>query len=288
MTAINGQSVTQITFEDPQGERWARRDANLSWAEDLQADNRITAGRFWDGAPAAPEVSVEEDFAGELGLALGDEVAFDIAGESVSARVTSFRSVEWDSFSPNFFMVFSPGVLDSYPATYITSLHVDDSRRQVVLDLMRQFPSVTAIDLDAVLGQVRDVMDKAALAVQAVFVFTLLAGLTVLWAAVQATRDERRYESAMLRTFGASRNRVLGGIAAEFLAIGLLAGILAASGATLAGFLIAENLFDLNYGFSPALWLAGPLLGMLFVGLSGMAATWRVVTHAPVIVLRMA
>ena len=288
MTAINGENVTQMTFEDPQGERWARRDANLSWAAELQADNRITAGRFWDAAPASPEVSVEEEFAAELGLALGDEVSFDVAGESVSARVTSFRTVEWDSFSPNFFMMFSPGALDAYPATFITSLHVDDSRRQAVLDLMRQFPSVTAIDLDAVLSQVRDVMDKAALAVQAVFVFTLLAGLTVLWAAVQATRDERRYESAMLRTFGATRNRVLGGIAAEFLAIGLLAGVLAASGATLAGFLIAENLFDLSYGFSPALWLAGPLLGMLFVGLSGMAATWRVVTHAPVNVLRMA
>jgi putative ABC transport system permease protein len=288
MTAINGEDVTQITFEDPQGEQWARRDANLSWAGELQSDNRIVAGRFWEAAPEAAEVSVEQDFGQELGLVLGDRVSFDIAGEGVSATVTSFRTVEWDSFSPNFFMVFSPGVLDAYPATYITSLHVDDERREAVLDLMRNFPSVTAIDLDAVLGQVRDVMDKAALAVQAVFVFTLLAGLTVLWAAVQATRDERRYESAMLRTFGATRNRVLGGVATEFLAIGLLAGVLAASGATLAGFLIAENLFGLAYSFSPALWLAGPLLGMAFVGLSGMTATWRVITHAPVSVLRMA
>jgi putative ABC transport system permease protein len=151
---------------------------------------------------------------------------------------------------------------------------------------MRAFPGVTAIDLDAVLSQVRDVMDKAALAVQAVFIFTLLAGLTVLWAAVQATRDERRYESAMLRTFGASRNRVLGGVAIEFFAIGLLAGVLAAAGATLAGYLLAENLFELEYRFSRTLWLAGPVLGMLFVGVSGMAATWRVIRQAPVSVLR--
>jgi putative ABC transport system permease protein len=185
-------------------------------------------------------------------------------------------------------MVFSPGVLDPYPATYISSLFVDPGDRGVVLDLMREFPSVTAIDLDAVLGQVRDVMDKAALAVQAVFVFTLLAGLMVLWAAVQATRDERRYESAMLRTFGASKKRVLGGVAVEFLAIGLLAGVLAAAGATLAGYLLAENLFQLDYRFSLTLWIAGPLLGALLVGLSGMAATWRVVTHAPVNVLRAA
>ena len=288
MTTINGEDVTQMTFEDPQGESWARRDANLSWTDTLQADNRIISGTFWEPGFSGAEVSVEEEFGRELGLALGDAVAFDIAGENVNATVTSFRTVEWDSFSPNFFMVFSPGVLEPYPATYITSMHVDDARRDVVLDLMRQFPSVTAIDLDAVLGQVRDVMDKAALAVQAVFVFTLLAGLTVLWAAVQATRDERRYESAMLRTFGASKRRVLSGVATEFLAIGLLAGILAAGGATLAGFLLAENLFDLEYRFSLELWLAGPLLGMLFVGLSGMAATWRVITHAPVNVLRAA
>ena len=288
MTTINGENVTQMTFEDPQGERWARRDSNLSWTDSLQADNRVVEGEFWQGAPDGPEVSVEADFGRELGLELGDELAFNIAGETVTAKVTSFRTVEWDSFSPNFFMVFSPGVLDGYPATYISSVYLDENQKRVVLDMMREFPSVTAIDLDAVLGQVRDVMDKAALAVQAVFVFTLLAGLTVLWAAVQATRDERRYESAMLRTFGASRNRVLGGVVVEFVAIGLLAGLLAATGASLAGYLLATNLFELEYGFSPALWLGGMLSGVLFVGLSGLAATWRVVTHAPVNVLRAA
>ena len=288
MITINGQDVTQMTFEDPQGREWARRDANLSWTDRLQQDNRIVEGTFWGKSPEGNEVSVELDFAQELDLSLGDELGFDIAGEQVSAVVTSLRSVEWDSFSPNFFMVFSPGVLDPYPTTYITSLYVDESDRADVLDLMRAFPSVTAIDLDAILGQVRDVMDKAALAVQAVFIFTLLAGLTVLWAAVQATRDERRYESAVLRTFGASRRRVLSGVATEFVAIGLLAGILAASGASLAGYLLAVHLFELEYHFSLALWMSGPLAGMIFVGISGMAATWRVITHAPVNVLRAA
>ncbi|MBT8048569.1 MAG: FtsX-like permease family protein [Xanthomonadales bacterium] len=288
MTAINGEDVTQMTFEDPQGERWARRDSNLSWTSTLQADNRVVGGEFWQPEFIGSEVSVEQDFGQELGLSLGDSVAFDIAGENVTATVTSFRTVEWDSFSPNFFMVFSPGVLEPFPATYITSLYVEESGRDAVLDLMRNFPSVTAIDLDAVLSQVRDVMDKAALAVQAVFIFTLLAGVTVLWAAVQATRDERRYESAMLRTFGASKKRVLGGAATEFVAIGLLAGLLASAGATLAGYLLATRLFELDYTVSVTLWLAGPLAGMLFVGVSGMAATWRVITHAPVSVLRTA
>jgi len=147
---------------------------------------------------------------------------------------------------------------------------------------------VTAIDLDAALSQVRDVMDKAALAVQAVFVFTLIAGLTVLWAAVQATRDERTYESAMLRTLGASRNRVLAGVAAEFIAIGLLAGVLATIGATLASYFLSTRLFELEFHLNGPALIAGPLAGMAFVGISGLAATWRVMLKAPANVLRTA
>jgi len=286
MTSINGHDVTQMKFEDPQAEGWARRDANLSWSDELQNDNRIVAGRFWNGKPAQPQVSVEQKFAAELGLALGDVLGFSIAGETVSATVTSLRTVEWDSFSPNFFMLFSPGVLEHYPTTYIGSLYVNESQRGALIDLMRSFPSVTAIDLDAMLGQVRDVMDKAAAAVQAVFLFTLLAGLTVLWAAVQATRDERSYESAMLRTFGASKRQVLYGVAAEFACIGALAGILAALGATVAAYVLATNLFDLEYHFSAALWLVGPAVGVLLVSAAGMSATWRVITHAPLNILR--
>ena len=288
MTQINGENVTDIDFENPAGRRWAVRDANLTFADDIQADNTILEGSFWTDRPAGQEISLEEEFARELGVGLGDVITFDVAGEPVEGEVTSTRLVEWDSFRPNFFVVFAPGMLDDYPATWITSLHVQEDQRGAILDLMRQYPSITAIDLDAILGQVRDVMDKAALAVQAVFLFTLLAGLVVLWAAVQSTRDERRYESAMLRTFGASRSRVLNGVATEFLAIGLLAGVLAAGGATLIAWLFSTQLLELDYSFSPELWFAGPLMGMIVVGVAGTAATWRVVTTAPVSVLRNA
>jgi putative ABC transport system permease protein len=288
MTHLNGEDVTQLTFEDPQGESWARREANLTFYDEPKTDNRIVAGRWWPPGAATEEVSVEQDFGREMGLELGDVVTFDIAGEAVSAEVTSFRTVEWDSFQPNFFMVFTPHVLRDFPATYITSLYVPAGAEAVVIDLMRAFPSVTAIDLDAVLGQVRDVMDKAALAVQAVFLFTLLAGLAVLWSAVQSTRDEREYESAMLRTLGASRRRVLAGVASEFCAIGLLAGILATAGAALAGYFLATRLFELDYAIDPILLAGGPVLGTLFVGAAGVLAARRVISTAPVNVLRAA
>ena len=286
MTAINGQDVNQISFEDPQGERWAKRESNLSFSDEIQAGNTLTSGQWWQPGSDSREVSVEEDFGRELGVKLGDELSFDIAGEPVQATVTSFRTVEWDTFRPNFFMVLSPAALEGYPASYITALYASAEDDEKIIDLMRLFPSVTVIDLEASLAQVRDVMDKASLAVQAVFLFTLIAGLAVLWAAVQSSIDERSFESAILRTLGASRGRVLTGVTVEFLAIGFLAGLLASSGASLAAWHLAVNVYELQYHFSPVLWLTGPLLGMIFVGISGMMATWQVVTHSPLNVLR--
>ena len=286
MTAINGQDVKQITFEDPQGERWAKRESNLSFADEIQIGNELTEGEWWQPGTENHEISVEVDFGRELGVKMGDEVSFDIAGEPVKATVTSFRTVEWDTFRPNFFMVFSPAALEGYPASYISALYAGAEDDSKVIDLIRQFPSVTVIDLEASLAQVRDVMDKASLAVQGVFLFTLFAGLAVLWAAVQSSLDERSFESAILRTLGASRRRVLSGVAVEFVAIGFLAGLLASTGAGLAAWHLAVNVYELQYHFSPAIWLSGPILGMFFVGTSGLIATWRVVTHSPVSVLR--
>ena len=286
MTAINGQDVNQITFEDPQGEPWAKRESNLSFADEIQIGNELTEGEWWQPGTENHEISVEVDFGRELGVKMGDEVSFDIAGEPVKGTVTSFRTVEWDTFRPNFFMVFSPAALEGYPASFISALFAGPEDDSKVIDLMRKFPSVTVIDLEASLAQVRDVMDKASLAVQAVFLFTLFAGLAVLWAAVQSSLDERSFESAILRTLGASRKRVLSGVVVEFMAIGLLAGLLASTGAGLAAWHLAVNVYDLQYHFSPTIWLSGPVLGMVFVGVSGLIATWRVVTHSPISVLR--
>ena len=286
MTAINGEDVNQITFEDPQGERWAKRESNLSFSDEIQDGNKLVEGVWWEPGTDKPEISVEVDFGRELGVKMGDEVSFDIAGEPVSAIVTSFRTVEWDTFKPNFFMVFSAAALEGYPASYITALYASEEDDRKIIELMRQFPSVTVIDLDASLQQVRDVMDNASMAVQAVFLFTLFAGLAVLWAAVQSSLDERSFESAILRTLGASRRRVLSGVTVEFVAIGLLAGLLASTGASLAAWHLAVNVYELQYHFSPVVWLTGPVLGMVFVGFSGLLATWKVVTHSPVSVLR--
>src|SRR5690606_2401891 len=135
--------------------------------------------------------------------------------------VSSLRRVKWDSFEPNFFMAFPPGLLEDYPATFIGAVHMPEERSAEVIELVRRYPSVTVIDLDAIITQVQSVMDQATAAVEYVFLFTLAAGVLVLLAAVQATRDERRFESAMLRTLGATRRTVFAGVIAEFTLLGL-------------------------------------------------------------------
>jgi len=286
LTAINGQALSEMDFSSPRGQRLADREGNLSWAAELQEDNEIVAGDWWGAQSRPGEVSVEADFASDVGIELGDELEFDVAGEAFSARVTSLRTVQWDSFRPNFFMLFSPGTLEDFPRTHIGSLYVDDSRDQLVLDLVRQFPSVTVIDIDAVMTQVRRVMDQAALAVQYVFLFAIAAGIVVLLAVVEAGRDERLFESALMRAMGARRRQILAGTAIEFALLGTLSGLLAAGGALAAGWALAEYVFQLEFGGSPWLWLAGAGAGLLVVGTSGLLATRKVLDQSPMAVLR--
>ncbi len=287
LSAINGTPVEKLTFQGERANEFVEREANLTWSAELSPGNKIVAGQWWAGeAPATPQISVETDYAERLGLKLGDTLTYDIAGEAVTGTITSLREVRWDTFKPNFFVVFSPGVLESATGTLITSVYVEPGQRPALVDLVRQFPEVTIIDIEALLGQVRDVMNKASLAVQYVFLFTLAAGLMVLLAAVQATRDERRYESAMLRTLGASRSVVFQGVAAEFIVLGALAGLLAAAGATAVGYLLAKQVFDLQYSPDPRVWLVGIVGGAVLVGTAGILAARSVVSQPPMRALR--
>ena len=283
---VNGRPVEEFEARTERGRNELEDEINLTWAEELNTDNEIVAGSWWQPGDAAPQLSMEEELLAEIGLNLGDEVTYAIGGESFTVRVTSARRVHWDSFRPNFFMVLNPGQIEQFAHTYITSFHVPPERRSITTDLVRQFPGVSVIDIGAVLDQVRRAMDRAALAVQYVFLFTLAAGLMVLLAAIQATRDERMFESAVLRTLGARRSTVLQGVAAEFTALGLLSGTLAAVGAGAIGYFIATRLFQLDYFPGPGLWFSGLVAGAAIVGISGTLAVRSVVNESPVVTLR--
>lgn len=289
MTTINGEDVKTRKYPDPDGEWMANREANLSFAARLSASNEIVAGEWWPENYAGPAlVSVEEDAAVETGLTLGDKIVYMVAGQEVESTVASIRRVNWDSFQPNFFMVLSPGALDKMPTTYIAALRLAEQQQSLLISLVRAHPSISVIDIDAVLQQVRSIIDKASIAVQAVFAFTLAAGIAVLFAAVQSTIDERRFESAMLRALGARKRTVFAGVMAEFAALGLAAGVLASAGASILAAVVAVQLFDLPFTFNPLLWVAGIVAGVSVVCASGYLAARGAVNAPPIEVLRTA
>jgi putative ABC transport system permease protein len=287
ITAINSRPSETLKFKGDSGRGFLEREQNLTWSADLMDDNQLIAGNWWSAADfGKPLVSISSEYQEALHLKLGDKVSFDVAGEALTVEVASIRKIRWDSFRPNFFLVFPPGLLDGAAGTYMTSVFLTPAQRPALADLVRQFPTISVFDVDAILKQIRDIMDRASLAVQYVFLFTLAAGIVVLLAAVQSTRDERRYESAMLRTLGASRATVLQGVAAEFSALGFLSGTLAAFGATAVGWVLARRLFSLHYTLDPWVWVVGLVCGTVLVGVSGTLATRRVVNTPPIQTLR--
>ena len=287
MTTINGESVKDREYPAEDAQWFVNREQNLSWAQELSNSNELLEGEWWppdyDGPPLA---SIEEEVAMETGLGIGDMLRFEIAGQELDAEIASVRRINWDSFMPNFFLVLSPGALDDYPATFIASMRVEDDEKGALVDLVREHPTISVIDLDAILQQVRGIIEKASMAVQAVFFFTLAAGIAVLFAAVQSTIDERRFESAMLRALGARKRVVFSGVMAEFAALGAAAGILASAGASILAAVLATQLFDLQYSFNPMLWVAGVAAGLLVVCASGYFAARSAINSAPVDVLR--
>jgi putative ABC transport system permease protein len=287
ITAINSQRSESIKLPKDSSRGFLEREQNLTWSAGLMEDNQLIAGAWWTRADTGKHlVSISSEYQEALQLKLGDKLSFDIAGEPLTVQVASIRKIRWDSFRPNFFLVFPPGLLDGAAGTYMTSVFLTPVQRPALADLVRQFPTISVFDVDAILKQIRDIMDRASLAVQYVFLFTLAAGVVVLLAAVQSTRDERRYESAMLRTLGASRGTVLQGVAAEFSALGFLSGTLAAFGATGVGWVLARRLFSLQYTFDPWVWVVGLVCGTVLVGLSGTLATRRVIDTPPIVTLR--
>ena len=293
LIALNGKPVDDADdlplqdADDPQSRRRAEREFNLSIADTLSDDNTITAGTFWPASgPRAPEVSVEERFAQSLGWKVGDRVAFDIAGDRFEAKVTSLRSVEWESFKPNFFVVASPGALDAFAASYITAVNVPASATGFTARLVQQYPNLSVIDVDAVLNQVRSTADQVSTVVEVVFYFALIAGVLVLLAAVSARQDERLLEGGVMRVLGGSRRQLRLAQASEFAAIGLIAGVVASIAASVLAGVVASEVFDLPWKANWSMVAVGAAIGMGASLVAGLAATRSVLDAPPSVTLR--
>ena len=271
LVQVNQETIAPTRYTDERAQRLVEREFNLSWTARLPEGNSISAGRWHgDGIKTGQgEFSVEQGLADTLQLAVGDQLTYEIAGEKLNGKITSLRRLDWDSMRVNFFVVTPPGMLENYPATYITSFHLPADRSGFINALVQRFPNLTVIDVAVLLRQMQMSMDQLAHAVQVVFGFALLAGLTVLYAAMQASADARIYEMAVLRAFGARRRQLRAALLAEFAALGGIAGLLAGLGSAGISWALAHFVFHLDYLPDPTLLLYGLAAGSFGVALIG-------------------
>ncbi|MDD1012610.1 ABC transporter permease [Pseudomonas rubra] len=288
LTAINGEPVQQIVSKESTGDRAVQRDLSLTWAADLPQGNSLSEGQWWQAETAAdslPGVSVETELAQSLKLKLGDQLTFTVGGLQRQVQVTSLRTVNWDSFQPNFYMIFQPQTLQDLPTTYLTSFYLAPGHDQQVVALSRAFPAVTILQVDALLEQLRSILAQVTLAVEYVLLFVLAAGLAVLFAGLQATLDERIRQGALLRALGAGRGLLVKARRIEFGLLGAASGLLAAIGCELITLLLYRYAFDLHWSPHPWLLLL-PVIGALLVGAAGVYGTRRALNASPLAVLR--
>ncbi|MFT4246862.1 MAG: FtsX-like permease family protein [Pseudomonas sp.] len=262
------------------------RPINFSWRHAFPAANTLTAGRFWTAGSTAAEASVEEGWAQRYGIGLGDRITLQLGEQQRSFTVTSLRKADWDSFRVNFFLLLNAGAVGDAPYNLISSLHLPAVKAPQLAGLTRELPNVSVLDIDAILSRVREVMAQVGQAVQLVMGFSLLAGLLVLLAALQATAGERRYDSAVLRTLGASAAQLRGAVLVEFGALGLCAALLAVAAAAGIGVAVARQAFELAFSPPwPALLLGGAA-GVVLSMFAGWSGTRRILSTPPMRALR--
>lgn len=276
LTDINGERLTERASKDEdsrsdRGRDGVDRELNLTWRDTAPEGNELLAGRWWRDRQENG-VSVESGLASRLGIQLGDQLSFLIGGERFDAPVTSIRAVDWASMRPNFYMIFSPGALSDFPASYIGSFYLAPEQRSWIPELLGTYPTITVLDIEALIGQIQKVIDQVALALQYIMLLVVAASLLVLFAQTRASFEERRREMVILRTLGASARFIRQSIQWEFVALGLLAGVLAGWMAELSLYLIQTHVMSMVWKPHPLLWVIAAVAGALGVGLAGRIA----------------
>ncbi len=285
LIAVNQKAVSAANYPAENAKRMVEREFNLSTMEQMQTHNKIVAGQWYTPAAKA-EASVEEGIAKTLNLTLGDSLRFDVAGQQIDVAITSLRKVDWGSMQVNFFVIINPAVATDLPSTWITAFHLNPDQLPLVTTLSRTYPNLSIIDTGAIVQQLQQVLNQVAAAVQFLFLFTLVCGLMVLYAALQSSQQLRLQETSLLRALGASKSQLSQAQWIEYGLLGSLAGLLAATGAALAGWALAHYVFEFAFQPSPWLWLAGLLAGAVAALIGGWLGLRKILQQPPLLSLR--
>ena len=283
---VDGRNISSATFTEERAQRLVEREFNLSTLTTLPAHNTIIEGRWFDDTQ--PEASVEQGLAKTLGLKLGEVLRFDVGGQSIDVKITSLRKLDWGSMRVNFFVILNPSAAKNLPATYITAFHLPATQQSLVNQLVRHYPNLTIVDVGSMVVQVQQVIDQVIAAVEFLFLFTLVSGVMVLAAAMLISQDERAQEAGLLRALGATRRELSHAQWVECLLVGTAAGLLAASGASLVGWVLARQIFEFEWQFSPLVWLIGIAAGIACAFSGGWFGLRSVLSRPPIQTLREA
>jgi len=274
--------IARARLTEPKLEsRRGSRELNLTWSPDLPIGNSISGGQWWNDGATGLEVSVESDYARDMGLRLGQELTFNIAGIEKKAVLSNLRDVDWSSMQPNFFFVFSEPLVEANSASYMASVYIAPADRPKLGPLLRQQPTISMLDVDQILQQVQRVVAQLSLAVESILVMVLGAGVLVLVASIQASIDERRHESAILRTLGASKALIRRILWVEYASLGFVAGLIAGLGAEALVAVLQQQLFQMPMQLHWPLWVLTPFTGMIIIGACGWWFNRTVVTAPP-------
>ena len=285
LVAINDQPVQQRVSKDSKGEAATQRELSLTWGQNLPDDNVITTGSAWPDAQPG-WVSVEQKLAENLKIVVGDSLTFTVGSAQLTAKVANLRSLQWDTMKPNFYMVFSPGTLDDFPATYLTSFYLPAEKKPLLNQLVKTYPAMTILEVDQILKQFKTILTQLTQAINLLLYFALAAGFVVLFAAVYATLDNRIHEGALMRTLGAQRGWLRKTHVIEFGLLGALAGGLAALLAQAILYVLYSRVMNIAYLPNLLSSLSLPLIGAVSVGLAGFWGVREVVNQSPMRVLR--
>jgi putative ABC transport system permease protein len=294
IASINGRPITTLlnrraNDEEPE-DAWAlRREYRSTYRDTLVTSERVVAGT-WQHARSEPPagISVEQDLARELGVGIGDQIIWDVQGVSLPSRITSLRAVDWARFEPNFFVVFAPGALERAPQTLVALTRIPEplARGQFQRRIAERLPNVSTLDLSVVQEALERLVERVALAIRFMALFSVAVGVLVLVGALATSRFQRIREAALLRTLGATRSQIFGVVLAEYLSLGLLATLVALVLAGLAAWALARFVFEGSFTI-PVPEISALAAGIVALTVAvGLANSLDVVRRTPLEILR--
>lgn len=290
---LNNQAVKDVIPEQARSHNALNRELNLSFAMEQDVGQRLLAGQWWDREgwdkeerdkrglqkSQIPLISIESSLAQALGIGLGDKLAFQIGSRQIEGVVTNIRQVKWDSFKPNFYIIFSPGNIERYPMSYISSFYLAAEQKNSLNEMMNQFPGISIIEVDKIISEIQYMTEKISLAIEFVFFFILIAGFLVLASSLNSTLEVRLYENAILRILGASAKMIRRSLAVEFIVVAILSAVIGMIIAEVAGTLLYRNVFNLSYSLHPWLWSVVIIVAVVIITAAGLLLMNKILTQ---------